>query len=143
MYQKQPTSTFPFVNFIVSQYEIWVQGGGGGGGGHPLLLGLSAVLMHPGEEVSRAQREEKSRHLPTEAEQALQKRDTAPCQFLVLVEGQIPENREQFMDVDQPPGRALTGNRRRTTFEELWVQRGKGVDGRLDAECLVLRRFLT
>ena len=38
--QKRPKSIFPFVNFIFSHHEIWVQGGGSA----PLLL---AVLIHP------------------------------------------------------------------------------------------------
>ena len=39
VYQKQPKSIFPFVNFTFSHYEIWVQGGrrGSGGGGGGLL----------------------------------------------------------------------------------------------------------
>ena len=38
VYQKQPKSIFPFVNFIFSRDEIWVQGWGSevvGGGGTP------------------------------------------------------------------------------------------------------------
>ena len=45
MYQKWPKSIFPCVNFIVSHHEIWVQGGEGCPP-LPLLLRLSAVLIH-------------------------------------------------------------------------------------------------
>ena len=33
--KKWPKLIFPFVNFIISHYETWVQGGGGSKGGYP------------------------------------------------------------------------------------------------------------
>ena len=50
VYQKQPKSIFPFVNFVFSHYETWVQGGRAGVQGGwvpPLLLRSSAVQIHP------------------------------------------------------------------------------------------------
>ena len=49
VYEKWPQSIFPFVSFIFSIYEMQSRGQGGSKGrkGDPLVLRLSAVLIHP------------------------------------------------------------------------------------------------